>query len=195
MMLRSRAIPQRRKSLPQIQRSGMWQRGQPSAPGERSLHVGQFHGWSFASSGLELAKSGAQHQLWRKDLSGRCKFRLSASGRAPGHAGGVLRLRLVGMVDVVMMRFVMDAMMMSHMAIGRMVLIAPPWVQWATGLCRRKRSDENDHSECNFQVHDFSSPLLFDHFSMISKAYSKTRSRRVDGHPLRLTPFEMSVRY
>ena len=85
----------------------------------------------------------------------------------------MLRLRLVGMVDVVMMRFVMDAMMVSHMAIGRMVLIAPPWVQWATGLCRRKRSGENDHSECNFQVHDFSAPLLFDHFSMISKTIQR----------------------
>jgi hypothetical protein len=73
----------------------------------------------------------------------------------------VLRLRLVGMVDVVMMRFVMDAVMvMSRMGIGRMVLIAPPRVKWATGLCRRKRSGENDHGECNFQVHDFSFPLL-----------------------------------
>jgi hypothetical protein len=77
------------------------------------------------------------------------------------------------MVDVVMMRFVMDAMMVSHMAIGRMVLIAPPWVQWATGLRRRKRSGENDHSECNYQVHDFSAPLLFDHFSMISKTIQR----------------------
>jgi hypothetical protein len=64
----------------------------------------------------------------------------------------------MGMVDVVMMRFVMDAVMVMT----RMVLIATARVKWATGLCRRKRSSENDHSECNFQVHDFSSPLLFD---------------------------------
>jgi hypothetical protein len=60
------------------------------------------------------------------------------------------------MVGVVMMRFVTDAMMVMT----RMVLIAPPWVPWATGLCRRKRSSKNDHSECNFQVHDISCRLM-----------------------------------
>jgi hypothetical protein len=58
-----------------------------------------------------------------------------------GHAGGVFPLRLMGMMDVVMMRFVMDAMVVMT----RMVLIAP-WVPCATGLCRRKRCGENDHS-------------------------------------------------
>jgi hypothetical protein len=53
------------------------------------------------------------------------------------------------------MRFVMNAMMVMT----RMVFIAPG-VPRAAGLCRRKRSGENDHSERNFQVHDFSFLIL-----------------------------------
>jgi hypothetical protein len=75
---------------------------------------------------------------------------------APSQAGGLFRLRFVVMMGVVMMRFVMDAMMV----VTRMVFIAPPRVPRAAGLCRRKRGSENDHNECNFQVHDVFFPFV-----------------------------------
>jgi hypothetical protein len=59
-------------------------------------------------------------------------------------------------VGVMMMRLVMNAMMVVTL----MVFIATAWVPRRTGLCRRKRSGENDRSECNFQVHDVSFPLI-----------------------------------
>jgi hypothetical protein len=64
-------------------------------------------------------------------------------------------LRVVVMVDVVVMRFVMDAMVMMT----RMVLVAT-WIPRTASLCRRKRGSENDHSQSNFQVHDVFIPLL-----------------------------------
>jgi hypothetical protein len=58
-------------------------------------------------------------------------------------------LRMVVMMDGVMMRFVMNTVMVMT----RMVFIATAWIPRTAGLCRRKRSGENDHCECNFQVH------------------------------------------
>jgi hypothetical protein len=68
----------------------------------------------------------------------------------------VFRLRPVVTVGVMMMRFVVNAVMVM---MTLMVLIAPG-VPWTAGLCRRKRSGEDDHSECNFHVHDVSFRLF-----------------------------------
>jgi hypothetical protein len=63
---------------------------------------------------------------------------------------------MVVMTDGVMMRFVMNTVMVMT----RMVLIATAWIPRTAGLCRRKRSGENDHCECNFQVHVVFLPYL-----------------------------------
>jgi hypothetical protein len=68
--------------------------------------------------------------------------------------GDVFRLRPVVTVGVMMMRFVVNVMVMMT----PVVFITATGVPWAAGLCRRKRSGEDDHSECNFQVHGFFLP-------------------------------------
>jgi hypothetical protein len=70
--------------------------------------------------------------------------------------GDVFRLRPVVTVGVMMMRFVVNVMVMMT----PVVFITATGVPWAAGLCRRKRSGEDDHSKCNFQVHGFSFPLI-----------------------------------